>query len=257
MSGLQPDTIALQLYTVREQTAKDMLGTLRRLAEMGYRAVEFAGYGGVPVGDIRAVLDETGLRAMGAHVQFAQFETRLQEVFAELRTLGCEYAVVPSLPRELRGSAEQTRQLPERFNRWGERCQAEGFRFGYHNHSFEFEPLGDGTLFDTLATGTDPDLVALELDIYWAQYAGVDPVELIGRYPGRMPLLHLKDMTTGPGGERADAPVGAGELPWERILAAAPTAGARWFIVEQDHPRDPMEDVRTSLRNLQRMASTA
>ena len=99
---MRTDQIALQLYTVREEAARDFLGTLRRVAELGYRAVEFAGYGGVPAPELRARLDEYGLRAPGAHVPFADFAERLEPTLADLRTLGCEFAVVPSLPRESR-----------------------------------------------------------------------------------------------------------------------------------------------------------
>ena len=249
---MKKEQIALQLYTVRQHTAQDMLGTLRQVAEMGYPAVEFAGYGGVALPELRAALDEYGLTAFGAHVQFTAFDTDPDKVFADLHTLGCEFAVIPALPKEYRESADQARRLAETFNRWGELCRAEGLRFAYHNHSFEFEPLGDTTLFDILV-GTDPDLVGLELDVFWAHVAGVDPVALIERHGGRMPLLHLKDLEAGT--ERTDAPVGAGTLPWDRIIPAGDAAGARWYVVEQDHPKDPLADVRRSYQNLERMAA--
>lgn len=249
---MKREQIALQLYTVRQHTAEDMIGTLRQLAEMGYQAVEFAGYGNADVPEIRRALDEYGLRAIGAHVQFAAFDGDPSRVFADMHALGCEFAVLPSLRKEQRENADQARQLVDKFNRWGERCKAEGLQFGYHNHAFEFEPLGDTTLFDILTT-TDPELVALELDIFWAQYAGVDPFQLIERHGHRMPLLHMKDMEPGP--ERKDAPVGEGTLPYDSLIPAGENAGARWFIVEQDHPRDPLNDVRRSFQNLAKMAS--
>lgn len=247
--------IALQLYTVRAETAKDFLGTLRRLAALGYRALEFAGYGGVPVGELRAALDEYGLQAISAHVPYDDFATRLSEVLAELRTLGCAHAVVPSLPAARRGDVEAVRAVAATFNRWGAACRAEGFQFGYHNHNFEFTPLAPdgGTLFDILATATDQALVNLEIDVAWAHVAGVDPVDLLRRHTGRVPLIHVKDLA--PGDEVVDVPVGDGILPWPRILAAAEAAGTQWYIVEQDHPRDPLADVERSLRNLEGMAA--
>ena len=251
-----PATIALQLYTLREETARDFLGTLRRVAEIGYRAVEFAGYGTVPVPDLRAALDEYGLRAMGAHVPLLAFETRLTDVLADLRRLGCAYAVVPILPEERRPDAAQAGALADAFNRFGAACRAEGIAFAYHNHAFEFAPLPGGadgqSLFDVLVAETDPTLVAFELDVYWAAFAGLDPLALIQRHAGRVPLLHLKDMAPDPG--RADLPVGDGTLPWPDILAAGSAAGARWYTVEQDHPRDAFADVERSLRNLERLA---
>lgn len=248
---MQTEMIALQLYTVRAHTASDILGTLRQLAEMGYRAVEFAGYANSTPREIRAALDDYGLRAISAHVPFTGLEADPQQVLGDLQTLGCQFAVVPSLPKERRADAGGVGQVADTFNRWGELCRARGMRFGYHNHAFEFEPLGDSTLFEQLAAGTDPALVDLELDIFWAHHAGADPIDLIGRYGERMPLLHVKDMA--PDAERSDAPVGEGILPWPRILAAGAAAGTQYYIVEQDHPKNPLEDVRTSLRNLEQM----
>lgn len=252
-----PETIALQLYTLRQHTAEDFLGTLRRVAAIGYRAVEFAGYGNVPVSDLRAALDDLGLRAMAAHVPLADFEDRLPDTLAELRQLGCAYAVVPSVPEARRADADAARELARTLNRIGGACRDEGFAFAYHNHAFEFAPLpgaAAGTnLFDLLAQETDPTLVAFELDLYWAARAGVDPVAFVRQHARRAPLVHLKDMT---GPDQADAPVGDGSLPWDAILPAAAAAGARWYIVEQDHPRDPIADVERSLRNLKALAAS-
>ena len=250
---MRADQIALQLYTVREHTAQDMLGTLRKLADMGYQAVEFAGYGGVPTREIRAALDEYGLRAVAAHVPLNQWDNQPQQVFADLQTLGCQYAVVPAVPPDRRSSLDQVKQLAETFNRWGQMSKDAGLQFGYHNHSFEFKPLDGTTMWDVLTSATDPQLVALELDVYWVQDGGHDPIEMIRRFAGRVPLLHLKDKSKDP--SRTDAPVGEGTLPWDQILPVGEEAGAQWFIVEQDHPQDALEDVRKSLQNLQRMAS--
>lgn len=249
---MRADQIALQLYTLRSHTAEDMAGTLRRVAAMGYPAVELAGYGGLGVADLGAVLAECSLRAMGAHVAYAQFEARGAEVIAELRGLGCEYAIVPSLPAEYREDADAARRAVAAFNRWGALCRDAGLRFGYHNHAFEFAPLGDGTLYDIIAGETDPALVDLEVDAIWVQYGGASPVEVIGRLGRRASVIHLKDMA--PGEARADAPVGSGVIAWDPILAAGRAVGARWYVVEQDHPQNPLADVETSLRYLQGVA---
>jgi sugar phosphate isomerase/epimerase len=255
--NVKAEQVALQLYTVRAETTRDFAGTLRALGAMGYRAVEFAGFGNLSAGELRAVLDEAGIQAMGAHVQFNAWESNLDGVFADLHTLGCAHAVVPALPPEWRNpDAARLRELAGRFNDWGRRSQAEGLRFSYHNHAFEFVPLAgatSGTFYEALAGATDPALVGLELDVFWAQAGGHDPIARIERYAGRLPLIHVKDMT-GSGDTRADAPVGEGDLPWRDILAAGDAAGGEWYIVEQDHPRDAMDDVRTSLRNLEKMA---
>jgi sugar phosphate isomerase/epimerase len=245
------DQIAVQLYTLREHTATDMLGTLRRLAEIGYRAVELAGYGSASPQEIRRTLDEQQMRAVSAHVGVQLWE-REEAVLDALQTLGCRYAVVPSIPQDQRGSIAQAQMLCERFNRWGERCRDAGIRFAYHNHAFEFAALDDTTIWDTVIANTDPTLVGIELDVYWAQHAGQGPAELIGRLAGRLPLVHVKDMANSP--ERSDVPVGSGVLDWGAILDAAARAGAEWYVVEQDHPQSAWDDVASSLRYLQERA---
>lgn len=242
------DQIALQLYTLREQTAADMLGTLQRVGEMGYRAVELAGYGNSSPREIRRALDKRGMRAAGAHAGVREWQ-QVDQVLDALHTLGCGYAVVPSLPADQRRTIAQVRTLCEQLNDWAEQCRDAGIRFAYHNHNFEFAPLEDTTIWDVLLASTDPTLVGIELDAYWAQYAGQTPVELIGRLAGRLPLLHVKDMANNP--ERNDVPAGSGVLNWGAILPAAARAGVEWYIVEQDHPQSPLDDVETSLRFLQ------
>ncbi len=249
---MKAEQIALQLYTVRDRAAQDFVGMLRQVSEIGYRAVELAGFGGLAVGDLRNTLDQYGLRALGAHVQFAQFETRAEAACAELRALGCDYAIVPSLPPEYRTDEVLLRQAAASFNRWGQIAQDAGLRFAYHNHAFEFAPLSSGTAYDIIVGETDPALVALEVDLFWAYYGGVDPVALTRRLGDRAQLLHFKDMA--PGEARDDAPVGAGIMPWDELLTVGKEVNAAWYIVEQDNPKDSMDDVRTSLRNLEGMA---
>lgn len=248
---MKREQIALQMYTVREQAMKDMQGTLRQVAGMGYRAVEFAGYGGVAAPDLRETLDECGLRAASAHVPFEGW-TEPERVLADLHTLGCFHAVLPMMSPEHRESEAAVARFAEELNRLGEACEREGVAFSYHNHDFEFAPLGDATAWDVLARETDPRLVGLELDVYWVRYAGVDPEPLIGDLADRISLLHLKDMA--PDDERSDAPVGEGTMPWEELLVAGDAARVEWYIVEQDHPRDALDDVRRSLMNLEQMA---
>jgi sugar phosphate isomerase/epimerase len=240
--------IALQLYTVREQTKQDMLGTLRTLAGMGYRAFEFAGFAGVPTTDIRAVLDDLGLRAVADHVGLSRWDEDTAGVFRDLHTLGCTYAVLPWAGEEFRTHGGIGR-LADRLNALGAQCRDEGLVFAYHNHGFEFTPVDGTRMWDALTAATDPALVKLELDIYWARFAGADPPALLQQFAGRMPLLHIKDMAGDD--SRRDMPVGDGVLPWDQLLPAARAAGAEWYIIEQDHPQDPLADVERSLRNLE------
>jgi len=218
---------------------------------MGYGAVEFAGYGNVPVPDLRATLDEYGMRTVGAHIPLSAWETQFQQTLEDVRTLGGDYAVVPWVPEAQRRTMADVQRLAEQFNQWGAQCQAHGLRFAYHNHAFEFAPLAQTTMFELLVTETDPALVNFELDVYWVQYAGHEPTEWTQRLAGRVPLLHVKDMAAGD--ERADTPVGEGLLPWNSILAAGAAAGTAWYIVEQDRPQNAMQDVEHSLHNLQQL----
>jgi sugar phosphate isomerase/epimerase len=241
------EPIALQLYTVRDLTSRDFIGTLRQVADVGYRAVEFAGTNGLEPSDLRSALDDYGMQAVSAHVSLADLRLPPRDLLAQLRTLGCAYAALAWLPPEERGSVEGTKRLAEILNQWGQTCRDEGIRFAYHNHDFEFAPIESTTMFEILTSGTDPELVFFELDVYWTQFAGLDPAELIRRYTGRLPLLHMKDMTAG---DRSYAPVGTGTLAWPSIVEAARVAGTQWFIVEQDSSAQPLKDVQASLPNL-------
>lgn len=252
---LTPESIALQMYTLRDQTAADFLGTLRQVADIGYPAVELAGYGNLSVADLRAALDEHGLKAVSAHIPITAFETRRDEALAEAVTLGCNYVVVPFLPPERRDAAHAP-GIVALLNETGAAAQAAGLVLCYHNHAFEYEPLAGSrageTFFDYLIANTDPDRVAFELDVFWTMVAGVDPVTELTRLIGRVPLVHLKDFT-GETTAQSAAPVGTGTLPWPHLIDAANAAGAVWGIVEQDYPRHPLADVATSLTNTRRL----
>jgi sugar phosphate isomerase/epimerase len=242
--------IGVQLYTVRAETARDMPGTLRRLAEIGYGAVEFAGYGSASPAEIRQVLDEQGIVAIGAHVALVDLETRLHQVLAECQLLGCAYAIVPWVPESWRTTSADVSRLGERLNSLGELCRAEGIRLGYHNHAEEFSPLEGTTAWEILARETSPELVDLELDLYWAARAGADPAAVLRRDRSRVRLVHAKDMARE---GTADAPVGEGRLRWPEILDAAGDE-VRWFIVEQDEPDDAFPAVERALRNLRSLS---
>ena len=254
MVDLPENPIAVQLYTVRDAAREDFAGTLRQLAEGGARAVEFAGYGGMPIGELDALLDELDLRVAGAHVPLTAWEENPDAALADLVVAGGEYAVVPWLPPERRGRAAETRELAANLNRWAALAKAAGIGFAYHHHDFEFNPLPDGdgdTIFSILVSETDPTLVGIEVDVYWAARAGRDPAHLLGELQGRVPLVHLKDL--GPAPDHADLPAGEGALRWDEILPAANAAGARWWVIEQDNPADPIPDALRAIRNVERM----
>lgn len=238
---MRTDQIALQMYTVREPAQADFLATLRTVAAMGYGAVELAGLYGFSPATVRQTLDELGMRAVSAHVSLNEFEHDVDLVITNLQTLGCDFAVVPWAPAERHASVAAVQQLAADLNRWAERLQAAGLRMAYHHHDFEFAPLEETTMWDVLTAAVDPALVGLEIDVYWAARGGHDPVALINRHAASVVLIHLKDIAPD---STADVPAGTGALDWTAILAAADSAGATWYIVEQDNPVDALADVR-------------
>jgi sugar phosphate isomerase/epimerase len=249
---MRGDQISLQLYTVREHTASDMTGTLRRLAEIGYPAVEFAGFGGLSAQNLRAVLDDLGLRASAAHVPLDAWETDPASVVADMHAIGSSHAIVPIARPGRRGDTDSVSRLAGDFNRWGELCRSEGLTFSYHNHDFEFARLGETTMWEVLVRETAPALVHLELDLYWIKYAGADPGTVLRDVGDRVSLVHLKDMA--PDEALSDLPVGEGTMPWTDLLETADGLGVEWFVAEQDNPRDAMEDVETSLKAMRELS---
>jgi sugar phosphate isomerase/epimerase len=247
---MNDERFAVQLYTLRDATKIDMLGTLRRVARIGYRAVEFAGWGNAAPADIRVVLEEEGMRVVGAHLPFERFESDRDRAIGECLQIGCETAVLPSVPREHLASVDAVRELARHLTGFADAVQAAGLGFAFHNHATELESIDGTTPWHVLVAETSPDLVAFEVDLYWAAYAGADPAAVLRAAPGRVPLVHAKDMAAG---SRVDVPAGEGTLPWPEIVAAAGVAGVRWFIAEQDNPADPFRDVETALRNLRKL----
>ncbi len=243
--------IGLQLYTLRDETAKDFAGTLRQVAEMGYEGVEFAGYGDASAEEMRDLLNELGLVAFGSHVSLQRLEENLDEEIAYLKTVGATYVICPYLTAEhLAGGEAFWRELFVKFKGFGERLRAEGLVFAYHNHAFEFESKIDGEfIFDAMYSSVDADLLQVEIDLGWVQYAGQDPLAYIAKYAGRLPLLHLKDFRQGKPGEQIDTvELGQGDLALNELIAAAEKAQVKWLIVEQDScANPPLESVQTSM----------
>ncbi|MEM6285775.1 MAG: sugar phosphate isomerase/epimerase [Bacteroidota bacterium] len=239
-----PDTLGIQLYTLRDVFPGDVNGVLEMLARFGYDEVEAAGYADRSPDVFRAALDAHGLAAPSGHAmvqevvpeassmhdRFPPFDDALAAAVA----VGHDYLVIPWLPPDARPDRDGYLALADTLNRLGERAQAAGIQLGYHNHDFEFDTFGGGrpAYFD-FAERLDPGLVVLELDLYWVAVAGHNPVDVFERYPGRFPLWHVKD---GAGPEMTQTNVGAGTLDWPAIFAASETAGLVYAIMEADTP---------------------
>lgn len=240
MNDLQ---VALELYTVRDETRRDFAGTLRRVAQIGYAGVEFAGYGNLTSQEMSALLAETGLRVAGTHLGLDVLQgPQLDASIHYCQDIRCSFIVLPYLANEWR-TLEGIRALAPGLDAIGQQCQEHGIIFGYHNHDFEFTRVDGGYLLDYLLQATDPALVKIELDVYWAAYAGVDPVSYLQALADRVALVHLKDMAA----DHSMTEVGKGILDMPRICAFAQARGL-WGIVEHDHPKIPsLESARISL----------
>ena len=248
---MRPDQIALQLYTVRRLAVHDLRGTLRAVAAAGYRAVELAGLPETAPGELARLLDEAGLRAVAAHEGVERLREDANGVATRLAEVGCSRVIVPWMAEEDRQTADDVRRFAGELGALARAFADRGIRLGYHNHAFEFEPLHGTTVWDILLGELSPE-VEIELDVYWAAVGGRDPGAEIRATTGRVRLLHMKDRATGP--EPHDAPAGEGTLPFPEILQAGRAAGIEWYIVEQDEPREALEDIARSLRYLESLA---
>jgi sugar phosphate isomerase/epimerase len=262
--------LGLQLYSVRDLLKQDFAGTLQKIAAIGFKEVEFAGLFGLAPADVKALLDKNGLTTPASHVDWGTVENKLPEAIATAKALGQQYLIVPYVGEAERKQPDIWKRAADLFNKVGKETQKAGIQFAYHQHSFEFVPsadLGGKMPYDYLLENTDPAAVKMELDICWTVAAEQDPVAYFNRYPGRFPLIHVKDWLKD--GKDASAyagalgqgtkftgqmtSVGAGSVDWKRILGQAEKAGIKHYIVEYDNPKSPLDDLTASytyLRNL-------
>jgi sugar phosphate isomerase/epimerase len=247
--------IGVQLYTVRDLLKQDFDGTLANVAKIGFKEVEFAGYFDHTPQQVRAALDRNGLDAPAAHVGFEATGDGWDAVLHTSRLIGHRFVVCAWIPEEERRTADDWKRVAQRFNRAGAACRDAGLQLAFHNHSYEFVPLPDGRIpYDLLLAETDPALVRLELDLFWITFGGGDPLAYFTRYPGRFPLVHVKDMQPKPtpdvAPERVMTQVGQGSIDWKRIFARARDAGIEHYFVEHDQPADPLASIRSSYQYL-------
>ncbi len=248
--------IAAQLYTVREflKTPADIADALHRIKEIGYRAVQTSGLGPIAPRELKDLLDREGLIMCNTHTAYDQLWEDLPTVIEEHHLWDCRHVAIGSMPRPYReeGAAGYHRFAKEA-SEVGRRLSEAGLTFSYHNHSFELERF-DGRLgLEILYQESDPRYLQGEIDTYWVQHGGADPVAWIGKLKDRMPVVHFKDMAVVDG-TPVYAEIGEGNLNWPGILDACRDAGVEWCAVEQDTcRRDPFESLAISFRNLREM----
>jgi sugar phosphate isomerase/epimerase len=239
----------IQLYTVHEAMLADPAGTLKRLRQIGFEEVESAGFGNSSAKQFRGLLDDAGLACPSAHLQFEM--DNLGRAFEDTHAVGAQYAVSstlhalalgPNAPKDSfkRGmTLEEAKKTAELANRIGEAAKRAGLQYAYHNHNREFVDQGGGaTGYNVLLKETDAQLVEFEIDCGWMIFAGHDPVEYFGKYPQRIPMIHVKDFLPRAKGESEmrGAELGHGTVDYKPIFAAASKAGLRHYFVEQEGP---------------------
>ena len=258
----QLSSIGVQLYTLRTVLPEKPAETLRAIEAIGYREIEATQAG---LDKMWPALQATKLKPASVHVDSKIVtkgpEDELARAIDDFKKRGFSFAVFPYLPPDERGGLDVIKKLAEKLNRAGEKCRAAGLRFCYHNHAFEFEPMGGSMPMRVLMENTDSKLVGFEVDVFWVSVAGHDPAEMLAHLKGRAPLIHLKDKAAGTDNRfnegvarTAFKEVGNGTLDWPKILSAADAAGVEHYFVEQDQtPGDPVESLRQSFALLSKL----
>jgi sugar phosphate isomerase/epimerase len=258
--------VGVQLYTVRDAMKSDFDGTVAKVAQIGYKEVEFAGYFDHSPKDISALLKKNGLTSPSCHVPYETVEKKWSEQIEASHTIGHKFIVCPWIDPKQREEADGYKRAAELFQKAGEASSKAGIQFAYHNHTFEFQPspaLGGKMPYDLLLA-TDPKYVKMELDLCWISVAGKDPIEYFNKYPGRFPLVHVKDMKQLPKG--AEGPtaspdkempnmtdVGSGVIDWKHIFANSGKADIQHYFVEHDFPSDPFGSITKSYAYLSKL----
>jgi sugar phosphate isomerase/epimerase len=271
--------VGLALYTVRNQFLQDPKGTLAQVAAIGYQEVEISPFPKMAPGDLKQAVAAAGLKAPSGHTDAQHLKGDVAPLIETFNEAGLQYMIcafpatrpgAPAPPPRIPGqrfdpnfSEDDYKWMAETFNQFGEKCQKAGIQFGYHNHNLDFKVFDGRPALDMLLAATDPKLVQVEMDCYWVLRAGKDPVDYLKRYPGRIPILHIKDMKPGlapttsisEGGGDGFTEVGKGWIDWKHIFEAAPEGGVKHYFVEQDKcPGPPMDSAKISyeyLKNLQ------
>ncbi len=253
-AATSPDMIGLQLYTVRDQLQADFDGTLAKIAQIGYKNMEFAGYYNRTPEQVHATLDRLQLVSTSSHIGAPLMRQDAAVQITSAKTIGQDYITIPSYSfgKDLAG----WRKGVAEFNQWGAMCRDAGIRLAYHNHNFEFAPLEGTTGYEILQNEVDPKLVDFELDLYWARFADQDPLALFAKHPGRFAMWHVKDMVVTDD-KKGMSPVGKGTIDFKTYFANAQQSGLKHFFVEHDsaaqYPGGSLASVQASYQYLHQL----
>lgn len=250
--------IGLQLYSLRAQFGKDVPGTLDKVKSFGIQYAELAGTYNVPPAEFKGQLLAHGITPISGHFGFDQYRDHLDQVVKDAEALGLKYAGCAWIPHSGNFDEKTCRDAAAVFNHAGEVLAQHGIKFFYHTHGYEFQPYGDGTLFDLLMSETNPKFVHYEMDIFWIVFPGRDPVKILAKYGDRFELMHLKDMNkslktgslSGGTDVKNDVALGTGQIDMPAVLHAAKKAGVKWYFIEDESPTSEQQ-IPVSLRYLE------
>ncbi|MBS1951184.1 MAG: Sugar or sugar phosphate isomerase/epimerase/dehydrotase [Cytophagales bacterium] len=259
--------IGLQLYSLRDIIFKDPEGTLKKIAEYGYQELETFGYNngklfGKTISEFSKLVSDFGMKATSGHYSTGQgkmggniqgsLKNGWEKACTDAKTLGQEYMVIAYLEEDERKTLDDYRRTCELINKQAEVCKAHGLRMGYHNHAFEFEPIGNEIPYHIMLKELDPKLVSMEMDIYWVVYANHDPLKMIADHPGRFEQWHVKDMRQDD--RKLNADVGTGIIDFKSIFAKASESGLKHFYIEQEtYPSSSAESIKNCSANIKKM----
>ncbi len=259
--------VGVQLYSVRDDMMNDPLGSLKKVAEMGYKYVEHANYVdgkfyGYAPAEFRKILDDTGLNMISGHTVMGRehwdeakndFSDSWKKLVDDAAVLGQKYVTSPSMDDSMRSNFDDFKHYMDIFNKCGELCQKSGMKFGYHNHDFEFsEKLNNEKLFDIMMKSMDPDKVVVQLDIGNLYNGGAVALDVVKQYPGRFENIHVKDEILSTGGEEKyeSTIIGTGIVNAKEVVdLATKIGGTQVYIIEQEsyQGKTPMECIKEDL----------
>lgn len=252
--------IGLQLYSLRDQFAKDVPKTLDQVRDFGIKYVETHSTYGLTTEKFRAELDRRGLKAVAGHFSYERCRDDIEGVAREAKILGLEYAGSAWIPHQDPFDEKTCREAINVFNRAGEALAKHGLKFFYHTHGYEFLPYGNGTFFDLMMAETKPQFVNYEIDIFWIVHPGHDPAKLLAKYGSRFELMHVKDMKqgtptglfTGHSDVTNNVVLGTGVIDWVAVFKAARKAGVKWYFLEDESPTS-VQQIPQSLTYMEKL----
>lgn len=246
--------VAAQLFTCRDllKTPADIAATLKRLRKIGYTAVQASGLGPIAEEELLAILDGEGMTCCATHENGVEILQNTQKIIDRLGMLKCKITAYPYPANVDLSSVASVDAMIAGLDAAGAKMAAAGQILCYHNHNHEFRKLEGTTVLERIYARTNPRHLQAELDTCWVQYGGGENTDWCARFPGRMPIIHLKDYMTNAENKHQLCEIGAGNLPFKKIIAAAEKSGCQWFAVEQDTcPGDPVDSLEASFRYIQ------